>query len=228
MQIPKLKAGSSLDIVFENEIMKGNEHCLKAVVYDYEKDMITISQTSPALNRTFLDRRIRVTFLVNIERRVLRFGFAARLIDHITNYQISSGNNVEALIIKKYGDPEAVDVRLYFRVRIPSESDLSLFFKEEKVNLMDISIGGAKFTYPQRYIFRAGDLVTCTLLIGTAVFNVDAKVRSVSTPGGATANKNIQYVAVGFNHGNKQMDAQLSKAILEMERNLLCKGDGLK
>lgn len=224
MQTPKLKAGSSLDIVFENEIMKSNAHYLKAVVYDYEKDSITISQTSPALNKTFLDRRILVTFLVNIERRVLRFGFPARLIDHITNYQISSGNNVEALIIKKYAEPESVDFRLYFRVRVPSESDLSIFFKEEKVNLMDISIGGAQFTYPKRYLFRSGDLITCTLIIGTAVFNVNAKVRSVKTSSAMAAIKNLQYVAVEFNHDNKQMDAQLSKAILDIERDLLSKG----
>ena len=224
MQTPKLKAGASIDIIFENDIMKSNAHYLKAVVYDYDKDSITISQTSPALNRTFLDRRILVTFLVNIEKRLLRFGFPARLIEHITNYQISSGNNVEALIIKKYADPESVDFRMYFRVRLPSESDLSLFFKEEKVNLIDISIGGAKFTYPKRYIFRSADLVACTLIIGTTIFNVNAKVRSVRTPSEAAANKNLQYVAVEFNHDNKQMDAQLSKAILDIERGLLSEG----
>jgi hypothetical protein len=224
MQTPKLKAGASVDIVFENEIMKSNAHYLKAVVYDYEKDSITISQTSPALNRTFLDRRILVTFLVNIERRVLRFGFPARLIDHLTNYQISSGNNVEALIIKKYADPEAVDFRLYFRVRVPSKSDLSIFFKEEKVNLMDISIGGAKFTYPKEYIFRSADRVTCTLIIGTTIFNVNAKVRSVKIPVEAATNKNLQYVSVEFNHDDKKMEDSLGKAILDIERDLLSKG----
>ena len=224
MQTPKLKAGASLDIVFENEIMKSNAHYLKAVVYDYEKDLITISQTSPALNRTFLNRRILVTFLVKIERRVMRFGFPAQLIDHVTNYQISSGNNVEAIIIKKYAEPESVDFRLYFRVRVPSESDLSIFFKEEKVNLMDISIGGAQFTYPKIHIFRPGDEVPCTLIIGTTVFNLNAKVRSVRTPHEATANKNLQYVAVEFSHDNRQMDGQLSKAILDIERSLLSEG----
>ena len=101
MRTPQLKAGTNLDIIFENEIEKSNAHYLKAVVYDYEDDLITISQTSPALNRNFLDRRILVTFLVNIERRLLRFGFPARLIDLIATYQIASGNAVEALQIKK-------------------------------------------------------------------------------------------------------------------------------
>lgn len=224
MQTPKLKAGGRVDIVFENEIMKSNAHYLKAVVYDYEKDLITISQTSPALNRTFLDRRILVTFLVSIDRHVLRFGFPARLIDCITDYQISSGNNVEALIIKKFAEPEPVDFRLYFRVRVPSESDLSFFFKEEKVNLLDISIGGAKFSYPKKYIFRSGDLMICRLIIGTAIFNVNAKVRSVRASSAEAAIRNLQYVSVEFNHDNKQMDAQLGKAIVDIERNLLSKG----
>ena len=141
MQTPQLKAGTRLDIVFENEIAKTNAHYMKALVYDYEDDVITIS---PALNKIFLDRRILVTFLVNIEGRILRFGFPASLINFIATYQIASGNDVEALQIKKYADPEPADFRMYFRVRLPSKSDLSLFLKEEKVNLMDISIGGAK------------------------------------------------------------------------------------
>jgi hypothetical protein len=224
MQTPELKAGTRLDIVFENEIAKKNAHYLKAVVYDYGDNLITISQTSPALNKSFLDRRIVVTFLVNIEGRVLRFGFPARLIDLITNYQIASGNEVEALQVKKYADPEPVDFRMYFRVRLPSQSDLSLFLKEEKVSLMDISIGGAKFTYPTTYIFRPADLVKCTLIIGATVFNVNAKVRSVSSPTRAAANKNLQYVAVEFNHDDKKLEASLGKSILDIERELLSEG----
>ncbi len=224
METPQLKAGTRLDIVFENEITKKNAHYMKAVVYDNEDNLITISQTSPALNRHFLDRRLLVTFLLNIEGRILRFGFPARLIDLITNYQIASGNDVEALQIKKYADPEPVDFRMYFRVRLPSQSDLSLFLKEEKVNLMDISIGGAKFTYPKIYIFHPADLIKCTLIIGATIFNVNAKVRSVWTPTTAAANKNIQYVAVEFSHDDKKLDASLGKAIIDIERGLLSEG----
>jgi hypothetical protein len=34
MQTHQLEAGTRLDIVFENEIMKSNAHYMKAVVYD--------------------------------------------------------------------------------------------------------------------------------------------------------------------------------------------------
>ena len=224
MQTPQLKPGTRLDIVFENEIAKSNAHYMKAVVYDCEDDLITISQTSPALSRLFLNRRVLVTFLVNIERRILRFGLPARLVDLIAAYQIASGKDVEALLLRKDAEPESVDFRMYFRVRLPSQSELSLFLQEEKVNLMDISIGGAKFTYPKRYIFRPAELIKCALIIGGTIFNVNAKVRSVWNPVEAAANKNLQYVTVEFSHDNKKLENSLSKAILDIERGLLTEG----
>jgi hypothetical protein len=224
METPQLKAGSKLDIVFENEIMKSDAHYLKAVVYDYKDDLITISQTSPALNSNFLNRRILVTFLAKIERRVLRFGFPARLIELIPAYRISSGNDVEALQVKAYADPAPVDFRMYFRVRLPSKSDLSLFLKEDKVNLMDISIGGAKFTYPKKHLFQPADLLDCRLIIGSTIFNVKAKVRNVSAASEWAANKNIQYVSVEFSYDDKHLETSLGRAILDIERGLLSEG----
>ena len=224
IRIPQLKAGSRLDIVFENEIMKSDTHYLKAVVYDYQDDLITISQTSPALNSNFLNRRILVTFLDKIERRVLRFGFSARLIDLIPTYRISSGKDVEALQVKKYADPTPMDFRMYFRVRLPSKSDLSLFLKEDKVNLMDISIGGAKFTYPKKHLFQPADLLDCKLIIGSTIFNVEAKVRNVLAASEWATNKNLQYVSVEFSHEDKHLETSLGRAILDIERELLSEG----
>ncbi|PKN76298.1 MAG: hypothetical protein CVU52_05405, partial [Deltaproteobacteria bacterium HGW-Deltaproteobacteria-10] len=124
--MPELKVGKNIDIIFENEINKSNAHYLKALVYDYESKNIIISQTSPALTRNFINRKIVVTFLANVEKRVLRFGFSARLIDLLNNYQISSNNVVEALVLKQYDSPEQVDFRMHFRVRPPSQSNISL------------------------------------------------------------------------------------------------------
>jgi len=224
MNKPELKAGMPLDIVFENEINQSNAHYMKAVVYDFNNNFITISQTSPALNKRFLNRRVLTTFLVNIEHRVLRFGFPGLLADLIGDYPMSSGNTVEALLIKKLAQPEPTDFRMYFRVKPPLNTDLSLFLEEEKVNLLDISIGGAKFTYPKRHIFLPGETVKFKLIIGEAIFNIDAGVRNVREPYIAAANKNIQYVSVQFQHDDKKMEASLGKAILDIERNLLAKG----
>jgi hypothetical protein len=222
--MPELKIGTRIDIVFENEINKTNAHYMKALVYDYENDNIIISQTSPALNSHFLNRRIMVTFLANAEKRVLRFGFPARLIDLITNYQISSDKSVEALVLKQFEKPEQVDFRMHFRVKPPSQSSVNLFFLEQKVNLIDISIGGAKFTYPKSHVFLQGDEVKFKLIIDSTVFDLKAKVRSVVLPHEFSANKTLQYVGVEFKHENKQFASVLSRAIIGIERQMLSEG----
>ena len=224
IDMPSIKVGTRVDIVFENEIMKSHAHYMKAVVYDLEKNKIILSQTSPALNRRFLKRRIMVTFLLSIERRVLRFGFPARLIDIVTDYQIASGKNVEALIIERHKEPEPVDFRMYFRVKPSSQTDINLFLKEEKVNLIDISLGGAKFTYPKTYMFRPGDEVMFKLIIGRDIYNLDAKVHEVWSSNDNMVNRNLQFVSVEFHHLNKQLEVSLGRVIIATERLLLSEG----
>ncbi|MEN6624305.1 MAG: PilZ domain-containing protein [Smithella sp.] len=225
LDMHQLKIGSRIDIVFANEIEKANAHYMKAVVYDYEsKDKIIISQTSPRLNRHFLNRKIIVTFLANYEKRILRFGFAAHLTDLLTNYELSSNKNVEALVIKQIEDPVLMDFRMHFRVKPPSQSNITLFFQEKKVNLIDISLGGAKFTYPKTYLFHSGEDITFKLTIDSTAFEIHARVRSVTIPNQLSTHKSIQHVSVKFDYENKHLNTLLSKAILSIERQLLSEG----
>lgn len=224
MKMPDFKVGTRVDIIFENERMKHKAHFMKALVYDIEENKIIISQTSPALNRYFLDRPVMVSFLARIENRNLRFGFPSRLIDLVGNYEISSGQNVEALVLPPYKEAELVDFRMYFRVTPRRQSDISLIYKEEKVNLIDISLGGARFTCPLKYSLRSGDKIKFKLLIGQNVFNLDTRVCNVWIPYDVSANRNLQYVSVEFEYNDKQLDTLLGRAILEIERRLLSEG----
>jgi hypothetical protein len=224
LKMPELRIGTRIDIVFENEINKSNAHYMKALVYDYENKDIIISQTSPALSRHFLNRRIMVTFLANVKNRVLRFGFTARLTDLMTNYKISSDKIVEALVLKQLEDIEQVEFRMNFRVKPPSQSTVSLFFQEEKINLIDISIGGAKFTYPKSHLFLQGDTIKLKLIIDATVFDLKAKVRNVVLPHEFSANKTLQFVGVEFEHDNRQFASVLGRAIIGIERQMLSEG----
>jgi hypothetical protein len=224
MKMPKLKVGTRLDIIFENEINKDNAHYMKALAYDIEDSKVIISQTSPALSRHFLDRRIMVTFLANVEKRILRFGFPAKLIDLLSDYQIASNKKVEALVLKQYDDPELLDFRMYFRVKPLLQSDVSLEVNEKKVNLIDISLGGAKFNCFRDCTFNHDDKINLKLLIGRTEFNLDATVRDIWIPHDAAANKNHQYVSVEFEHDNKILETSLGRAIIGIERQRLSEG----
>jgi hypothetical protein len=222
--MPELKIGTTIDIVFENAIDKNKARHMKALVYDYEDKNIVISQTSPPLNHQFLKRRILVTFLTNVEKHITRFGFSAKIMDLITNYQIAHNKNIEALVLAQYGKPSLADFRMYFRLRPPSQSNIDLFFKDEKVTLIDISIGGAKYIYPKSRSFFYGDEVNFKLIIDSMVFNLKARVRNISPPHDFSPNQTVQYVGVEFNHDNKQLDTVLGRAIIDIERQLLSEG----
>lgn len=224
MKTPDLKVGARVTIVFENEIDKRNTHYMKALVYDYENDNIIISQTTPALNRHFLNRRVRVTFLVQVEKRFVRFGFRAQLVDLITDYEISSNRYVDALILKQYETPEQMDFRMHFRIKPPLQSRINLFFQEEKINLIDISLGGAQFTCPQSYSFLRGDKINIKLTIDDKEFDLVARVRNIFIPYEYLVHQSIQYVRVGFEYNNMQLETSLGRAIMEMERKLLSEG----
>jgi hypothetical protein len=224
MQIPQIKAGMRLDVIFENELMKNSAHYMKAVIYDFSDDFVIISQTSPALNSHFLNRRLLLTFLMKTENRLLRLGFPGKLLEIISDYEIASGNRLEALRVKKYADPEPVDFRMYFRVKPSSQSDLCLFLQNEKVSLLDISIGGAKFSYAKGHAFQPSDKVNFRLLIGNSVFHLEGQVRHVEGPLPGATNKNIQYVSVEFQYEDKKAEAVLGRAIIDIERELLTEG----
>lgn len=225
MNKPEIKAGMSLDIVFENELNQTYAHYMKAVVYDLDQNFLIISQTSPALNVKFLNRRMVVTFLIQTDARVIRFGFSAKLIGFIPDYEISSGTVVEAIKIQKNSSPEPTDFRMYFRVKPPLDADVGLFIESRKVNLLDISIGGAKFTCPRReFNLRPGDTLKFKLIIGNESFDVDALIRNVSYPDAVAANRNIQYISVAFRHDDKTREMALGKAIMDIERSLLSSG----
>lgn len=224
MKTPDLKVGTRIDIIFENEVMKSNAHFMKALVYDIEEDKIIVSQTSPALGRHFLDRPIMVSFLAEIDGRRLRFGFISKLLDLVSDYKLASGQNVEALVLQQYKKAKLVDFRMSFRVTPRRQGNISLIYKEEKVNLIDISLGGARFTCPLEHSLQNGDEVKFELLIGAREFSLDARVREAWVPYNMSANRNLQYVSVEFEYDDKQLESLLGKAILEIERHLLSEG----
>lgn len=226
--IPDLRVGINVDIVLENEMNQSNAHFMKALVYDIEGRRITVSQTSPALDRHFLDRRIVVSFLSKIGNRNLRFGFPAKLIELISHYKIASGQMVEALVLQQHESPKSMDYRMYFRVKPGLHSNINLFIqdqhREEGVSLLDISLGGAKFICPRNFSFGAGDRIKIRLTIDRTAFDLEALVRDLWTPLDGSTGQKIQYVSIEFDYDHSQLETVLGKAIMDTERQLLSEG----
>ncbi len=224
MKNSDIKAGQRLDLVFEKEMNEPGAHYLKATVYDVEGGLLTISQTTPALNRRYLNRKLRITYLVRRENRICRFGFPAVFVELIPDYAMASGKTVEALIIRKTGLVESSDFRMYFRVKPPDDSGICLFCDEQKVAVLDISLGGAKFSCPKTVEIHSGQMLELGLLIDAKIFRINGRVRTIGQPENEVAGRNLQFVSVEFVDREPKMEAALGRAILDIERALLSDG----
>ncbi|MEQ8163044.1 MAG: PilZ domain-containing protein, partial [Smithellaceae bacterium] len=125
---------------------------------------------------------------------------------------------------KQYEAPELMDFRMHFRIKPPSQNRINLFFQEEKVHLIDISLGGAQFAYPKSCSFLRGDKINIKLTIDGRDFDLQAKVRHIFIPYKYFAQGSIQYVSVEFDYNNLQLETAMGRAIIEIERKLLSEG----
>jgi hypothetical protein len=77
----------------------------------------------------------------------VRFGVKAKILKVIELYKISPTRLIPAIILEPASEWEQFNLRMFFRLEPSSDSGITLYMESEEVNLIDISIGSAKFTH---------------------------------------------------------------------------------
>jgi len=224
-----VRAGFQLDVVLESDLEKNVVIARRAMVYDVLDRRFIISQTSPPLYRRHIDARVNASYLVTIgkpeKRRVIRMGIPAIVLEYLEAYPLSSSNLVPAFVLHQNGEPAEINLRVHYRVRPTASSDLILQANGMKVNLIDLSLGGVRFSHrwkdpPLEY----GD-VALTLSFGGRTFKIDGKIIRISNPAPATGrSRDLEYVTVKFVDLNRDVEFFLGKKILMIERQLISEG----
>lgn len=220
----EITPGLSIDFVFENDYHRGNFRLLNAIVYEVSGRKITISQPSQQLASSQLGQGVIVTYCITQGGQTERYGFSAKVTSFINDYKIGSLQHSTALVLERKSTAEEMNVRLHFRIKPTLDCGLSLYHRENKLNLIDISLGGARFTDDKIGQLSADDTIPLKLEIDQRLFAVEARViRSwLSTLPGKI--KKIQFVAVKFLYGNPDMEQLLSNKILAIQRQRLAEG----
>jgi c-di-GMP-binding flagellar brake protein YcgR len=114
-----------------------------------------------------------------------------------------------------------MNVRLHFRVQPKLDSGLALHYRGKKVNLLDISLGGARFSLDKSEELELDDPIRLELKIDQKMFDVEASVvRSwLSTLAGRM--KKVQFVAVKFLLDNADLEQLLANKMMAVQRQLL-------
>jgi len=224
-----VKAGLRLDIVLEADLQKDRAIARKAMVYDVFDDRFLISQTSPPLYRRHIGERVNASYLVTVgsqeSKRAIRMGVPATVAEYLKAYPLSSSNFAPAFVLKQEGKAAKIDLRMHYRVRPTASSDLTLLANGEKVNLIDISMGGVQFSLRLKNPPLEYGNVALTLQSGGRMYPIDGTVTRISNPMTATGRvHDLEYVTARFVGLDRDVEFFLGKKILMIERQLISEG----
>ena len=215
--------GSHVEIILELDELKETIDVRRAIVHDVEGDRYILSQTSPPVRLSDIGKEARVTRLGRRGDQLQRRGFSGRLEEILRDYPLNSSKTVQALVIRRTSGFETYNLRMHYRVRPGSEWSTRIAVDSQAVNLIDISIGGALFSHGIERPFEHNRTVEVTYRGSEGTRHViPAVVRRVWTPQDARCD-GIEFVAVRFTHLEKELERELAREIMELQRGSLYK-----
>lgn len=224
-QIPSIKPGFNVDIVVDLDWGRESIDVRRATVYDIAKDQILLSQTTPPLRQSFLGKRLQITYIARGDRGPERYGVMARVKEFLKNYRLSEEVSVPALSAHMEDGYQEINLRMYYRIEPTSASGIYLSLWKEQLSLIDISIGGAKFSYkkitgspPRERSLKAGEIHKFRLDLDREAFDIDAKViRTIKVEG--RMEKELEIAAIQFVSPKKKIKEILARKIRSLERD---------
>jgi len=215
--------GSNVEIILELDELKEKIDVRRAIVHDVEGDRYILSQTSPPVRLSDIGKDTRVTRLSRRGDQLHRRGFSGKLEEILREYPLNSSRTVQALVIRRTSGLETYNLRMHYRVRPGSEWSTRIAVDSQAVNLIDISIGGALFSHGIEHPFEHNRTVEVSYTGSDGTRHaIPAVVRRVWTPQDARCD-GIEFVAVRFTHLDKELERELAREIMELQRGTLYK-----
>jgi len=214
-----ISPGSNVDIVLDFDWSEETIDVRRATVYDLDDEKIILSQTSPPIATYNIGKRVKVTYLVREKDGPARYCVTARVAEIVRDYKLSGSETAEAIVLIGESGHERFNLRLFYRLEPPTDSGLALFLRKEKVNILDISIGGAKFTHRKDHPVKHKEILNLILQVDKQRFDVEAQVVRILPVSGRMARK-LESVAAQFLNLDMNMKDLLSKKIRDIEREM--------
>jgi hypothetical protein len=196
---------------------------LKTMVYDVKGKNIVLSQTSPPLLQSQIGQRVKVSFVIKREGlQDIHLAFAAEVADFKKNYEISSSQSVPVIMLEQKSDLEEINQRKYCRIKPPQNSNLTVMMEDDRISIIDISLGGARLAQAQEECLMQPDQqLKMAFLIDGRLFNTHARLVRVEEHDDASRPSRLQIFAVQFDSADSEFERFLFKKIMMMERQLL-------
>jgi len=213
-----VRPGLSVKIVVDVDQRNGRINALNSTIYDVTPGLLILAQTEPPIKSSMLNRKIVVTYLETKNGQVSRYGFSAHVLELIDQYELAPNHYARAIALNEQAEPRPYDIRMCYRVGPSSKSGLNASISGAKINVIDISIGGLRFSYDRNPTLKPDIQVEVSLAIEKAIHIIKARIIrtwEAESPrfGGAR-----HFAAAEFLEVNAKTEQALSRKILDIER----------
>jgi hypothetical protein len=190
-----VRPGSNIRIVTDVDPTKETISVKTSTIYDISDPVILAAQSDPPLGPSLVGRTVMITYVNKEGGTVIRYGFPAR-IDALVDYDLAGGETVQAIRMEREGDIRPHSIRMFHRVEPLPDGNLRLFIAGKEMKILDISLGGVRFTLDGSISLGAGRIEDIYVDIGQRSYNLRARicrtwestdVRSWKEPGFASA-----------------------------------------
>jgi len=219
----EIKPGLSVSIIINIDYRKEVVETKNSIVHDVLGEKIVIAQTDPPISRTYIDKEVYVTYLYKEGGKPTRYGFPARIIEFVKEYELTAQQKTQAVVLHRKGLREQYNLRMFYRLEPPSNCGIDIFVNGTRVSILDISIGGASFSHNKIYPFKTNQEASVILVIGERASQITSKVVRIWSPDDDRMKKSLEFVSIQFLDMNGHIKNELGRKIRDVERSLRSK-----
>jgi hypothetical protein len=215
-----IRPGLNINIIVNIDHMRETVDVGNSIIHEVAGDRMIVAQTDPPISRTRMGKELFVTFLDRSGGKVRRFGFPAIVVEFIKEFELSSSLKVRALTLRKAGDFEEYNLRMFYRLEPPTDCGIRITVEGKGVSIIDISIGGVKFSHEKIHPFEINETVKLTVSVEDVPYVVEAKVLRVWEPENERIRKTVALASVQFIDVEARLKNVLAQKIRDIEREM--------
>lgn len=184
---------------------------------------IIIAQTDPPIVRSMLSKEVMITYLVEGRNGSARYGFPATIVNFIEAYRLKGGQEAEAIEVARKKNAVPYSIRMFYRVAPTEKSGLGLFVDGERATIIDISLGGVKFSHDKDLYLEIGRVVKANLDIGDTSFRVETMILRTWEGETQGLSSHLGVASAKFVDLDKTAENALSRKIQQIERERIAR-----
>ncbi|MBA4418010.1 MAG: hypothetical protein C0392_08890 [Syntrophus sp. (in: bacteria)] len=213
-----IKPGQNAKVVTEIDLAKELIHVKNSLVYEVNGPTVILAQTDPPVLKSMHNGDVVVTYLVREEDILTRYGFPAYIKEFFDDYKLISSQSVQAFAVTRTAEPALYSIRMFYRVEPTSRSRLHMYIYDKKVNILDISLGGVRFSFHRNLVPEVDAIIEIHFDIDGKTYVIEARILRIWEGDNACLRGELGFASAEFQQVSKALEHVLSRKIREVER----------